>query len=100
MSDDAGGLPRIDPARVADAIDALAERVADADARAQLHATAGIVRNLVAPPAPPGAADALAALGAAERAGDDDAVVEAIARLAAAERALLRPVDWTAASGG
>lgn len=100
MTEDVVGLPRTDPVRVADALAALADRVLDADVRAQLHAAAGIVRNLAAPPTHPGVPEALDALRAADEAGDDDAVVDAIARLASLERAGRHPVDWTAASGG
>lgn len=100
MSHDAGGLPRTDPARVADALTAIAAKVPDADVRAQLHAAAGIVRNLVAPPPHPEVGAALEALAAADEAADDVAVVAAIAQVASLERAGLHPVDWTAASGG
>ena len=46
---DATPWPAVDPRRLADAVAELAERVVEPEVRAQLHALAGIVRNLVVP---------------------------------------------------
>jgi hypothetical protein len=91
----------IDPLRLADAVTALAGRSAEPEVRAQLHALAGLVRNLDVPAV---SADERAALEAEiERAiarDDEPAAVAAMRRLAALERGPIRPVDWSAASGG
>ena len=72
---------------------------AEPEVRAQLHALAGLVRNLEVPTdaaRPPLArelADALAA-------GDEARTLAAARALARADRAFVQPVDWRAASGG
>ena len=66
--------------------------------RAQLHALAGIVRNAGREPATP--RRSTAALDSALEREDEPAAIAAMRRLAAAERAGLRAVDWSAASGG
>ena len=87
--------------RLADAVSALARRVDDPLVRAQLHALGGIARNLDAPPPDPAARRELeGAIDAALDAGDEPAALAAMRRLAALEREPIRPVDWSAASGG
>ena len=88
----------LEPDRLADAVAALAAGVPDAGVRAQLHALAGIVRNAGREPADTAALQA--ALEEALEREDEPAVIAAMRRLAAAERAGLRAVDWSAASGG
>jgi hypothetical protein len=89
------------PERLAASVRALATSVADPGARAQLHALAGILDNLGAP-SPPAAERATAAADVVDAmaAGDEAAAIAAARRLAAMDRAGLRHVDWSAASGG
>lgn len=99
--------------RLAAAVTELAARAEPADVRAQLHALAGIVANLGAPPVVGDDAlvagddsladgdDSLArALEAAIAAGDEPAAVAAMRDLARRDRARVRRIDWTAASRG
>jgi hypothetical protein len=87
--------------RLAVAAAALAGRAGEAEVRAQLHALAGLIRNLDRP-----AVDAAtraaqeAELDAAIDRGDEAAAIAVMRRLAAAERSTVRPVDWLGASGG
>lgn len=93
--------PAHDPERLADAVVALAERVAEPDVRAELHALSAVIRNT-------GRERAVAAESAARAGrladalatGDEDAVVAALRQLTAHNREAVRPVDWSAASGG
>ncbi len=91
--------PAVDPGRLADAVAALADRVAEPEVQAQLHALAGLVRNLVVPTddARPELARELADALAA---GDEARTLAAARALARADRAFVQPVDWRAASGG
>jgi hypothetical protein len=93
--------PPVDPIRLADAVTALAGRSVEPEVRVQLHALSGLVRNLGVPAV---SADERAALEAEiERAiarDDEPAAIAAMRRLATLERAPIRPVDWSAASGG
>lgn len=85
--------------RLAAAVTALAQRVAEPEVRTQLHALAGVVANLDV--APPRDADAdEGALHEAMAAGNESEVVRLARRIAAAERARVKRVDWSAASGG
>jgi hypothetical protein len=87
--------------RLADAVAALAARVAERDVRAQLHALSGLLRNLGAPPADARRRGELAAaLAAALGDEDEPRALAAAARLARLEREGVRRVDWSAASGG
>ena len=96
---DAANWPALDPGRLADAVAELAERVAEPEVRAQLHALAGIVRNLEPPT--DDARPALAReLADALAAGDEERALAAARAVARADRARVRPVDWRAASGG
>lgn len=86
--------------RLADAVAALAARVAERDVRAQLHALGGLLRNLPGPPPDARRHDEAASIAAALRDGDEPRALAAAARLARLERDGVRPVDWSAASGG
>lgn len=88
---------RVPAPRLRDAVAALAQRVAEPEVRAQLHALAGILAVVDGPP-PDGAAAAEIDAGIAR--GDEPAVVAAMTRLAALERDRVPTVDWTRASGG
>src|SRR4051794_32887945 len=93
--------PPVDPVRLADAVAALAGRSGEPEVRAQLHALSGLVRNLDVPAVPTGEGTALeAAIERAIACEDEPAAIAAMRRLAALERAPIRPVDWSAASGG
>ncbi len=96
MSEPSVQLPRLSPDRVAAAVERLARDVEDADLRAQLHALAGIVRNLVVAPVEPELAAAYARLAAV----DDADLPGALARLAALEEDRVAPIDWDLASRG
>lgn len=96
MPNDPVRLPRLGPDRIAEAVEILAATLDDADTRAQLHALAGIVRNLVVGVPEP-------ELDAAYRALADvpaDDVGAPLARVAELEARSLRHVDWDAASHG
>jgi hypothetical protein len=98
-------LPRLEPEVIASAVGRLADRVEAPEVRAQLHALAGIVRNLVAPAPAPGLEDTYAGLedahsGLATAPDEPAAVLDALRVLIGRERVTLRAVDWTAASGG
>jgi hypothetical protein len=87
--------------RLAASVRALATSVADPDARVQLHALAGILDNLgVEPPPAAERAAAAARVASAMAAGDEPGAITAARQLAALDRAGLRHVDWSAASGG
>ena len=93
--------PAYEVARIADAVEALAARVAERDVAAQLHGLASVLRNLdgAARGARPGGPEQ-AALSEALAAEDEPGVVAALRALAGTNRAALVPVDWSAASGG
>jgi hypothetical protein len=93
--------PAYDRERLADAVAALADRVEKHDVRAQLHALSAVIRNLGREEI--GAAERARCardLTAALAADDEEAVTTALRRLAAVNREAVRPVDWSAASGG
>lgn len=96
---DATPWPAVDPGRLADAVAELAERVAEPEVRAQLHALAGIVRNLVVPVDDDRPALARELADALES-GDEAEALAAARALARADRAAVVPVDWRAASSG
>lgn len=100
MTEPTDRLPETSPVRVADAVGELADSIDDADLRAQLHALAGIVRNLAVPARARELEDVYARLADAHHEGDDAGVTHALALLAELEEERVRPVDWTAASGG
>lgn len=93
--------PPVPADRLADAVVALAGRIAEPDVRAQLHALSGVLRNLGAEGAGADARDSHErALAAALRDEDERGVLEALRRLSAVNRGAVVPVDWSAASGG
>ena len=94
------GLPRPDPARVAEAVEALADQVEVPDVRAQLVALAGIIRAMRPRAVPDEVRAALAAVAEADEAEDDAALVAALRAYATAEGRGAPRVDWTRASGG
>jgi hypothetical protein len=87
--------------RLAAAAAALAGRVDEPEVRVQLHALAALLDGFE----PETAGDDERgrferALAAAIEAGDEPRVIEAMRRLAAFDRAAVRSVNWSAASGG
>jgi hypothetical protein len=86
--------------RLAASVRALATSVADLGVRAQLHALAGILDNLEVPPPAADRAAAVADVASAMAQSDEARAIAAARRLAALDRAGLRHVDWSAASGG
>lgn len=99
---DAGSaVARASAERLARAVDALAERAASPDLRAQLRALSAVLGHL---DETAGATDARLALEheitSAMQTGDEPRAVAAMRRLAALERGRLKPVDWSAMSRG
>jgi hypothetical protein len=93
--------PPAAPDRLADALTALAGRVAERDVRAQLHSLAAVLRNLGGEAA--GAEERLElerALAAAVAAADEPRAVAALRDLTRLNREAVGPVDWSAATGG
>ena len=87
--------------RLSEVARGLAGRSQEAALRVQLHALAGVLANLdVEGPDPDLRADLERRIDSGMEAGDEDAVLTAMAELAALERAPLRWVDWSAASSG
>lgn len=89
-----------DHERLAEAVTGLAGRVSQPEVRVQLHALAGLVRDLGSAPAD-GAERAAHAerLQRAMADGDEPAALEAATALARLERAAVTAVDWNAAAG-
>jgi hypothetical protein len=87
--------PPVEPERLADAVELLADRVEERDVRAQLNALAAVLRNV-----------GRESEGEAERQELQRALAErpddldVLRRLAALNRAAVRPVDWSAVTGG
>jgi hypothetical protein len=99
--DDATAWPPLALERLAAAVTILAERAETQEARAQLHGLAGILRNLGSEHVRTHDREALhAELARALVAEDEARVVTAMRTLARLDRAVVCPVDWTAASGG
>jgi hypothetical protein len=103
--------PPLAAAQLSRATRALAAGVAEPALRAQLEALATAIDCLGAQPgggesregeASRSGSDAQpeGALARALAAGDETAVIDAARRLAAADRGLVPPVDWSAVSGG
>ena len=96
----ASAWPPVAPGRLADAVAVLADRVAERDVRAQLHALADILRNLGGETAGEDARRELErSLAAALAEEDEQRAVAAARALARTNRAAVSPVDWSAASG-
>jgi len=102
MTDDAAAAwPPLALERLSAAVTVLAERAETQEARAQLHGLAGILRNLGGEHAGAHERETLHAELASALAAEDEArAVTAMRMLARLDRAVVRPVDWTAASGG
>lgn len=93
--------PAPSPERLADSVARLADRVGEADVRAQLHALSGVLRNIGRETLDGGTRGRLAAqLADAVAAGDERRSLALMRDLARLDRAAVRPVDWAAASGG
>jgi hypothetical protein len=93
--------PALDPERLSAAVAQLAEPVADAALRAQLHSLATVISSLPAQAiADPQRPERELALAQALTAEDEPAVIAAARALAAADRAAVQSVDWSAVSGG
>jgi hypothetical protein len=87
--------------RLADALAALAGRVGEGDIRAQLHALSGVLRNIGRETLDDEARSRLGAeLADAVTAGDEQRTIALMRELARIDRAAVRAVDWSAASGG
>lgn len=93
--------PAPPPDRLADAVASLADRVVEGDIRAQLHALSGVLRNVGRETIDGEARRQLGAeLADAVTAGDEQRTIAVMRELARLDRAAVRPVDWSAASGG
>jgi Spy/CpxP family protein refolding chaperone len=98
---DVAAWPPLALERLSTAVTVLAERAATQEARAQLHGLAGILRNLGGEHVGTEEREALhAELSAALADENEHRAVTAMRALARLDRAVVRPVDWTAASGG
>ena len=89
------------PDRLAAAVSAIAGRVTEPEARAQLHALAALLNGYEPASASPEERARLeqAVQQAIDR-DDEPAAIEAMRELAAIERSAVRGVNWSAASGG
>ena len=96
-----GAWPAPPPDRLADAVAALADRAGEGDVRAQLHALSGVLRNIGRETIDGEARSRLAAeLADAVAAGDEQRTIALMRALARLDRAAVRAVNWSAASGG
>jgi hypothetical protein len=96
-----GPWPALDPERLSAAVAQLAEPVADAALRAQLHSLATVISSLPAQAIDnPQRPELALALEQALTAEDEGAVIASARALAAADRAAVQSVDWSAVSGG
>jgi len=92
--------PAPSPDRLADAVAALAERVGEREIRAQLHALTGVLRNLGRETLDAEARSRIGAeLADAVAAGAEQRTIALMRELARLDRAAVRAVDWSAASG-
>ena len=92
--------PSLNPQRVSEAVQALAEGIEDPALRAQLHALATVIGPLSALPPDPRAQELGRVLARALERDDEAGVVSAARELAAHNRSLAQSVDWSAVSGG
>jgi hypothetical protein len=93
--------PPIGQHRLADALSELATRIEAPDVRAQLHALAALLGNLGSQVAPDDVRGPLeVAITAAIEVGDEAGAISAMRRLAALDRSVLAPVDWSAVTRG
>lgn len=95
----ASSWPPADPERLADAVAGLADGVAEPEVRAQLHALAGLIRNLVTP-RDEARTSLSRELAEALASRNEARSLEAARVLGRFDRDRVRPVDWRAASGG
>jgi hypothetical protein len=93
--------PPVAKDRLAGAVSDLAARVEAPDVRAQLNALAALLVNLSSHVASDDARRPLErSIVAAIDAGDEAAAISAMRRLAALDRSVLGPVDWSAVTRG
>jgi hypothetical protein len=93
--------PPVGQDRLADALSDLAARIEAPDVRAQLNALAALLRNLGSQVAADDVRGPLeAGIAAAIEVGDEAATISAMRRLAALDRSVLAPVDWSAVTRG
>jgi hypothetical protein len=93
--------PPVSHDRLADALSDLASRIEAPDVRAQLNALAAVLGNIGSHVAPDDARRPLeASIAAAVEAGDEAGAIAAMRRLAALDRSVLVPVDWSAVTRG
>jgi hypothetical protein len=94
-------LRAVSEGRLADAVSGLAARVEAPDVRAQLNALAALLRSLGSAVAPEDVRGRLeASIAASIDAGDEAGAISAMRRLAALDRSVLTPVDWSAVTRG
>ncbi len=93
--------PPVGKVRLADALSDLAARIEAPDVRAQLNALAALLGNLGSHVAPDDARGPLEdSIVAGIEAGDEAGVISAMRQLAALDRSVLAPVDWSAVTRG
>jgi hypothetical protein len=93
--------PPVGQHRLADALSDLAAHIDAPDVRAQLNALAALLGNLGSQVAPDDARGTLEeSIAAAVRSGDEAGAISAMRRLAALDRSMLAPVDWSAVTRG
>jgi hypothetical protein len=93
--------PPVGSDRLADALSDLAARIPAPDVRAQLNALAALLRNLGSHVAPDDTRGPLEqSIIAAIEAGDEAGALSAMRQLAALDRSVLAPVDWSAVTRG
>lgn len=109
MNGDAENTPRAAGAasppvatdRLAGALSELAARIEARDVRAQLNGLSALLVNLHSHIAPDDARWPLeGSIAAAIDAGDEAGAISAMRRLAALDRSVLAPVDWSAVTRG
>jgi len=87
--------------RLADAVTDLAARIEAPDVRAQLNALAALLLNLGSQvPSDDVRRPLEQSIAAAIDAGDEAGAISAMRRLAALDRSVLAPVDWSAVTSG
>lgn len=91
--------PPVSIERLSESVVALADRVAEADVRAQLHALGAILANLGAERTGQPERERLIGEYARDAVRGGPQALEVLRRLAALDRSAVMPVDWSAASG-
>lgn len=93
--------PPVATDRLAGALSELAARIEAPDVRAQLYGLAALLGNLSSEVASDDAHRPLErSIAAAIDAGDEAGAISAMRRLAALDRSVLAPVDWSAVTRG